>query len=325
MVCVTLSENMARVITRTSTWLCLAILCSSSFAIRYENKEPTKEVLEGFDVTISCTIHDIQGSSDVTFHWSVPAIKGATLSSTSLNQGDRFVVTEEIPEPRGDSATVTGSSTLTISNATISDDGVYSCQLLPTTGGDILATIETSLSVIQFDPQTNAACWVEPTSTPVLKDKTVLRCATRQSTPIQLTWKAEDVVFDGEQSESAGVTFLLEEFAVPLAWDGILLLCLEKGTGKVLCGTSVTLLYPPVVSVIPDGEILYGSEARFNCSTSSRPEVTGYRWRYDEFPVSPNTHHRFNRVRLENDNKTMVLPDLSATVSEGICGIIEPS
>lgn len=305
-------------ITHTSTWLCLTILCSSSFAIRFENKEPSKEVLEGFDVTLSCVIQDIQGSSDVTFHWSVPAIKGKTLSSTSLDQGDRFIVTEEIAEPRGDSATVTGSSTLTISNATISDDGVYSCQLLPKNGGDILATIETDLSVIQFDPQTNAACWVEPTSMPVLKDTTVLRCATRQSTSIQLTWEAEGVELEGEQSESAGVTFLLQELAVPLDWDEIPLLCLEKDTRKVLCRTSVTLLYPPVVSVIPDGEILYGSEARFNCSTMARPEeVTGYRWWYDEIPVRPNAHHRFNRVRLENDNKTMVLPDLSAADDAG--------
>ncbi|XP_071818657.1 uncharacterized protein [Apostichopus japonicus] len=299
--------------------LCLLSLLYSVTAVTVVNNEPQKEVLEGFNVTISCVVEDIFNPSSMTFHWTVPGISGRTVQASDGIPDGQYLVTSDLPEPRGDIGTVTGTSTLTVFGANDTTDGTYICQLFDN-DNTVVATSETELSVITFDKTTDSACWVEPSKIALEGSKVTFRCATRNQGDLsELDLAVGSTRLDGVKTVVSGTTFVSQTISVPLDLDQKDVSCVDGISGDVLCSSSVSLMFHPRVTVVPDGEIVYESDARFNCTATGRP-MDGfiYRWWYADVPIVQSSHHRFNRVILENNNQTLVLPDLSASFDAGI-------
>ncbi|PIK58425.1 hypothetical protein BSL78_04646 [Apostichopus japonicus] len=254
--------------------LCLLSLLYSVTAATVVNNEPQKEVLEGFNVTISCVVEDIFNPSSMTFHWTVPGIIGRTVQASDGIPDGQYLVTSDLPEPRGDIGTVTGTSTLTVFGANDTTDGTYICQLFDN-DNTVVATSETELSVITFDKTTDSACWVEPSKIALEGSKVTFRCATRNQGDLsELDLAVGSTRLDGVKTVVSGTTFVSQTISVPLDLDQKDVSCVDGISGDVLCSSSVSLMFHPRVTVVPDGEIVYDSDARFNCT------ATDGRWRF---------------------------------------------
>lgn len=88
--------------------------------------------------------------------------------------------------------------------------------------------------------------------------------------------------------------------------------CVASGSGLPVCSVTISVRYKPVVTLESSGATSSGNDGRYDCMADGNPDAFAYTWYYNQYEVGFLEHPRFNRVKLENNGATLVIPDLTS-------------